>query len=170
MVISEPDYNEDLANLRKVYVEGTPRKRYEIAVRCIANPEQARNLLVVCVSAVEGLARSLIMRRYAKKKDDLWLLYLDHQWKGPEELIEEYLVTRALRPAPETFGADTWEHFRCAVEYRHLLTHECIYLVNNRPQVLIEACKSVLHKLARIAGLKIRRHLAPARQHVRFLR
>ena len=148
------DYDQHLAELRKLYVEATPRQRYGIAQQRITNPEHGPNVLVACVSAVEGLARSLAMHLHASTKADLSSLYPKYKWRGPAELIEQYLFERGLPSPRDHFGGEVWERFLYAVEYRNVLAHECTYLGQDRSPSLIDACETILHKLAATAGLK----------------
>ena len=148
------DFDEHVTKLRKVYVEATPRQRYSIAQQRIERPEHGPNVLVASVSAVEGLARSLAMHRRAQTKAELSALYPKYKWRGPEELVEEYLLAGGLAAAAEYFGGEVWERFRYAVEYRNVLAHECTSLGQDRSPALIEACHTVLHMLAAAAGLK----------------
>ena len=155
------EYDKDLADLRKIYVEALPRQRYSIAQQRIKHPEHGPNVLVACVSAVEGLARSLTMHRHTIGEKDLLAIkaklssiYPDYKRKGAEDLIAEFLSGAKLPPPASFFGGDTWELFLYAIDYRNVLTHECTYLGNDRSLPLIEACNIVLHKLAAAAGLK----------------
>jgi hypothetical protein len=160
--MASAEYDEDLATLRKIYVEATPRQRYGIAQQRIANLEHGPNVLVACVSAVEGLARSLAMHVDAQArakpgtlKSELSAVYPKYKWKDAEDLIETYLKAIGQPNPPEYFGLETWELFHYAVEYRNVLTHECTYLGQDRSPALIAACQAILHKLAAAAGLKV---------------
>ena len=74
---------------------------------------------------------------------------------GAEELIDEYLASGGLPIPPAYFGSDFWGRFQYAIEYRNVLVRECTYLSHNRSPALIEACHTVLHKLAAAAGLEV---------------
>jgi hypothetical protein len=159
--MSNAEYDKDLADLRKIYVEALPRQRYSIAQQRIKYPEHGPNVLVACVSAVEGLARSLAMHRHTRGNSDmstikakLSSIYPDYKRKGAKELIEEFLSGAKLPPPASLFGESIWETFLYAVEYRNVLAHECTYLGQDRSPALIQACQTVLHKLAASAGLK----------------
>ncbi len=160
--MANADYEQHLAELRKSYIEATPRQRYSIARQRIEHLEHGPNVLVACVAAVEGLARSLAMHREASRgaktrdlKAHLSAIYSKYKWKRPEELIKQYLLDEGLPAPPESFGNDTWERLHYAIEYRNVLAHECTYLGQDRFPALIEACQIVLHKLAAIGGLKV---------------
>ena len=159
--MSNAEYDQDLANLRRIYVEAFPRQRYSIAQQRIKYLEHGPNVLVACVSAVEGLARSLVMHTHTVGETDpskiratLSSIYPDYKRRGAEVLIEEFLGSAKLPAPPTYFGIGTWETFLYAIEYRNVLTHECTYLGQDRSPALIEACQVVLHKLAAAAGLK----------------
>lgn len=158
--MANAEYDAHLAELRRLYVESTPRQRYGMGRNRITNPEHGPNVLVACVSAVEGLARSLAMHQDALSrvsasdvKPELSAIYPQYKHKGTEELIEQYLKRAGLPSPPEYFGEDTWERLHYAVEYRNVLAHECTYLGQDRSPALIEACQQILDKLAAAGGL-----------------
>ena len=159
--MANAEYDVELANLRKIYVEATPRQRYSIGRQRIQNLEHGPNVLVACVSAVEGLARSLAMHTEALSakptdvKSKLSAIYPNYKHKAAEELIEQYLFSAGLPKPADFFGADTWERFHYAIQFRNVLAHECTYLGQHRSPALIEASQQVLHKLAQAAGLKV---------------
>ncbi len=155
-------YDAHLAELRNLYVEATPRQRYRIGRDRIDNPEHGPNVLVACVSAVEGLARSLAMHQdvlsrvsASDVKNEVSAVYSRYKHKGPEELIEQFLRSAGLPSPSQYFGEDAWERMHYAIEYRNVLAHECTYLGQDRSPALIEACQHVLHKLAAAGGLKV---------------
>ena len=160
--MTDADYEDHLAELRKIYIEATPRQRYSIAKQRIDNLEHGPNVLVACVSAVEGLARSLAMHGKvlgkvipSEIKPELSAIYPEFKRLGAESLVAEYLSGSGLPTPAEYFGPETWQRFHYAIEYRNVLVHECTYLGQDRSPELIEACQSVLHKLAKAAGLKV---------------
>ena len=158
--MADMNYDQDLTNLRKNYVEATPRQRYSVGRQRIEHLEHGPNVLVACVSAVEGLARSLAMHCDAAMakppalKSYLSTIYPKYKRKGPEDLIAQYLAGKGLPKPAEFFGRATWQRFHYAIEYRNVLAHECTYLGQDRSPALIEACQTVLHRLAVAAGLE----------------
>ena len=148
-----PDFEAELSQLRRSYIEATPRQRLSIAQRRMRFPEHGPNVLVASVSAVEGFARCLAMHRRANTKPELSAIYPAYRFKGAEDLISEYLSDRKLGEPADFFGNDTWELFKFAVEYRNLLAHECTYLGQDLSPALVEACRSVLNGLAVSQGL-----------------
>ena len=144
---------EDLAQLRREYVEATPRQRLSIAKRRINNPDHDPNRLIAYVSAIEGFARSLCMHQPRRTKQELSKIYSEYERRGPKALIGEYLTAKGLGTPCDHFGTDTWKLFGYAVDYRNLLAHECTYLGLDRSPRLIEACRKVLQTLAEDEGL-----------------
>ena len=142
-----------LAKLRQLYVEATPRQRFHIAEQRIANPAHGPNLLVTCVAAVEGFARSVVMHCHATTQAELSGVYPRYRFLGPEELILEFLSHRALGSPESFFGSDDWRHFLFAVKYRNVLAHECTYLGQDISPVLVSACQRVLAALGSANGL-----------------
>lgn len=147
------EIEKHLANLRRDYVEALPKQRLNVAKQRIKNPEHDPNRLIAFVSAAEGFARSLCMHQGAQTKPGLSALYPQYERRGAESLIGEYLTKKALGSPADHFGAETWQLFGFAVEYRNLLAHECTYLGGDRSPQLIEACRKVLQTLARDEGL-----------------
>ena len=158
--MTDADYDQDLTNLRRNYVEATPQQRYSVGRQRIKHLEHGPNVLVACVSAVEGLARSLAMHCDAAAakppalRTYLSTIYAKYKRKGPEDLIAQYLAGQGLPKPAEFFGRDTWHRFHYAIEYRNVLAHECTYLGQDRSPALIAACETVLARLAVAAGLK----------------
>jgi hypothetical protein len=69
------DYEAHLTQLRKLYIEATPRQRPGIAIQRISNPDHGPDLLVAYVSAIEGFARCLAMRQQGHSKAELAAVY-----------------------------------------------------------------------------------------------
>lgn len=151
--MDKPDYAAELTSLRHHYVEARPSQRLSIAWQRIRYTEHGPNVLVACVAAVEGFARSLAMHANASTKEQLSLIYPQYQYMSAEELIVEYLAKAGLDEPSAFFGSETWQRFQFAVEFRNVMVHECTYLGQNRSPALIDACQSVLRKLASSNGL-----------------
>ena|SRR6476646_7934353 len=142
-----------LADLRRSYVEAHPKQRLNVGKQRINNPDHDPNRLIAFVSAAEGFARSLCMHQHATTKAELSALYPKFERRGTKSLIAEYLNKKGLGNPSDHFGAETWQLFGYAVEYRNLLAHECTYLGLDRSPQLIEACRKVLQTLAKDEGL-----------------
>ena len=159
--MANADYEQHLAELRKSYIEATPRQRYSIARQRIEHLEHGPNVLVACVAAVEGwldLLQCTAKRREEPDSGPRSASFgdlLKVQMEATQELIKQYLLDEGLPAPPESFGNDTWERLHYAIEYRNVLAHECTYLGQDRFPALIEACQIVLHKFGRIGGLKV---------------
>ena len=147
------DFRAELAVIRRSYVEATPKQRLSIAKQRSRYPEHGPNVLVANVSAVEGFARCLAMHCHASSKAELSVLYPKYRFKGAEDLIGEYLLARGLGEPRVFFGADVWELFQVAVEFRNLLAHECTYIGQDKSPALVDACQAVLSALAESQGL-----------------
>lgn len=55
------EYDKHLKELREIYYRSYPKQRLGVAMQRIQNPEHGPNLLVMYVSATEGLLRSLVI-------------------------------------------------------------------------------------------------------------
>ena len=126
-----------------------------MAKQRIFSPELDPNRLIAYVSAVEGFARSLCMHLRAKNKAGLSAIYPEYRLRGAEELVREYLNAKGITTPESHFENGVWDHFRYAVQYRNLLAHECTYLGLDKSPALVEACRTVLRKLAKHEGLNI---------------
>jgi hypothetical protein len=149
----DAEIESHLAELRRLYVEATPRQRLSVAKQRILNPEHDPNRLIAYVSAVEGFARALCMHLRAKGKSELSAIYAEYRWRGPEDLVREYLAAKGLSAPESHFENESWDLFRYAVQYRNLLAHECTYLGLDKSPALVNACRTVLRKLATHEGL-----------------
>ena len=150
---SDTEYEQHLADLRRLYVESTPRQRLHLATQRIQNPEHGPNRLVTSVAAVEGFARSLAMHCHATSKTNLSEIYPRFRFKGPEELIEEFLRFGNRGAPNDFFASGDWRLFKFAVQYRNVLTHECTYLGQDTFPELIFACYRVLSALSATQNL-----------------
>ena len=151
--MSIPEIESHLAELRTLYVEATLQQRLSVAKQRILNPEQDPNRIIAYVSAVEGFARSLCMHLRAKSKSDLSAIYPEYRMRGAEDLVIEYLKKKEFDAPESQFGKCAWELFRYAVQYRNILAHECTYLGLDKSPALVDACRTVLRKLAGHEGL-----------------
>lgn len=151
--VDTAEIEKHLTQLRREYVEASPRQRLHIAKQRINNPDHDPNRLIAYVSAAEGFARSLCMHQPPRTKQGLSEIYAEYERRGPKGLISEYLTAKGLGAPRDHFGADTWALFGYAVDYRNLLAHECTYLGLDRSPRLIDACRKVLQTLAKDEGL-----------------
>lgn len=149
----DSEIESHLAKLRRLYVEANPRQRLSVAKQRILNPEHDPNRLIAYVSAVEGFARTLCMHLHARSKTGLSAIYAEYRWRGAEELIVEYLSAKGFSTPGSHFDNGAWDLFRYAVQYRNLLVHECTYFGSDKSPALVNACRSVLRKLAAHEGL-----------------
>ena len=146
-------FEKHRGDLRQIYVKSTPRQRLNVALQRIGNTDHDPNLLVTRVSAVEALARSLLVHHLATAHADALSFYDLFRNTGAPSLVEAYFQAKSASTPEVVLGADTWELFGHAVHYRNLLVHECTYLGQDKTPALIEACRIVLLKLAETAGL-----------------
>ena len=146
-------YKAHLIELRKAYIEATPKQRLNIALQRINNPSDGCNMLVAYVSALEGFARCIAMHQAAHSKAELSTIYPTFRKMGAEKLVERYLQKKIKKDAQSYFGRDIWEKIGFALDYRNLIAHECTYLGQDKYPALIRACEHVLRKLAELEGL-----------------
>jgi hypothetical protein len=142
------DYLSELLKLREDYVSGAPWQRLAVIRLRLKDQHIGPNRLVTSVSAVEALARSLVIHHLAKSREDLKRLYPRYRDRSPKTLVKEYISLRGKSDPESVFGDEQWRLFGFACEYRNLLAHECTYLGQDKFPALILACETVLEKLA----------------------
>ena len=148
------DYVSDLKMLREHYVSATPSQRLSIILQRLEDHHFGANRLITSVSAVEGLARTLVMHEHTLSKAELVPLYPKYRYRKPEGLVREYFLSKGISDPAAHLQQDTWRLFGYAVEYRNLLAHECTYLGLQKFPSLIEACEEVLAALVKLARIR----------------
>ena len=148
----------DLYEMRKVYVSGPLKGRLNIAIMRLTDHHFGPNRLVTAVSAVEAIARSIVVHDVAKKKRQTMMKsYMEYKNYSPQDLVEKALRIHGHLSVEKVFGIREWKVFGYAVEFRHLLVHECTYLSLDKFQILIDSCGMVLQKLVEGSRLSLRR-------------
>ena len=149
---------EHLEKLRADYATATPRQRLKvIRDRLADDPYNGPNKLVIHVSGIDALARSLVVNHLGRNREERLRAFEDYRWgaKGkPEELVRTYLQLRGVGAPEDFFGAATWRQVRRAIQYRHLLVHDCTFLGANTFVELIQECQRTLEKLVDLGGIK----------------
>jgi hypothetical protein len=149
------EYSEQLKELREGYIRSYPRQRLAVIRQRLEELEPGPNQLLIVASAVEAFARCLVLHAASSDRDKIRDIYARHRYQGPDVLIPLCLEKYGITVEPdEFFGANEWALLGIAIQYRHLLVHECTYLGQDTFPQLIEACHSVLRKLAAVAGLE----------------
>jgi hypothetical protein len=150
--MEEIDYVAELERIRSVYISVSPLQRLRVIRQRLANPDHGPNTLVTHVSAVEALARSLVLHNAGSDPSAQYSKFRNHD---SDKLVALFLERiRAGSPA-EVLGHDVWQKFRYAISYRNLLVHECTYLGQDKYPKLEDACQLVLSKLIELAGLPV---------------
>ena len=147
------DYVAELHRLRETYATVPPQSRYNVILKRLEAEEIGPTRLITVVSAVEALARSIVVHRHRPNNTEALRVYAVQKDKAATTLIEEVLKSYGMGPASTHFSEDTWPLFRHAVNYRNLVVHECTYLGQDKYPSLISASYEVLDELASISGL-----------------
>lgn len=141
---------DHLDQLRDWYVGATPRQRLRVIRERLDDHHAGPNRLVTYVSAVEGLARSLLMSLEYPDKDAKLTAYRRFKDRKPVQMVRDFIAKVSSQAPDEVFGADHWRNFQHAVNYRNLLAHECAYLGIASFAPLIDSCEVVLSTLASV--------------------
>ena len=144
--------------LQRAYAMATPAARLRVIKQRLASAhgEMGSTRLVTIVSAVEALARSLVVHAAGRPASTAEMRHKQFRHTGPVELVEEVLRLRAAPRALQHFEQETWELFEVATRYRDLIVHECTYVGQDRHPYLIAASEAVLRGLIELAGLEFR--------------
>ena len=152
----EIDYVQELRQLRGIYVAAPPQARWNVIAQRLEQAEIGPVRLLTVVSAVEALARAILLEVQSRAGTDKARLYDRHKSKEPHVLVE-HLFAEVQLPAPSThFPEDTWDLFRHAVNFRNLVVHECTYLGQDKYRSLIAAGEEVLGELVKIGGIRVK--------------
>jgi hypothetical protein len=155
MALRNPDvdYEGELKTLREAYVASSPQSRYRTICQRLAANESDVVSLCTLVSAVEALARSIVLWHLRRSGQEEHAAYESVRLSAPEKLVVQALAALG-KPAPGArFQGDTWDLFSLAVKFRHLVIHECTWLGGDKTRSLIAASREVLEGLAEDAGL-----------------
>jgi hypothetical protein len=146
---------EELEQLRKTYAASRPAARLGVIRQRLirAEAEIGPTRLVTVVSAVEALARSLVVHAPGRPASSSHFRYQQVRMKAPLELVEEALRLYGAGPALERYGDETWQLFELAHLYRNLVVHECTYLGQDKYPALITASERILEGLVAAGGL-----------------
>lgn len=141
--------------LQRVYAVATPAARLRVIKQRLASAhgELGSTRLVTIVSAVEALARSLVVHASGRPASTAEMRHRQYRNIGPVELVEEVLRLRGAAKGLQHFDRDAWELFEVATLYRDLIVHECTYVGQDRHPHLIAATETVLRGLIELAGL-----------------
>lgn len=115
--------------------------------------ESASVRLVTVVAAVEALARSLVVHSSGRPSSTAEMRYKQFRSVDAIELVEEVLRLRGAPKGVAHFGADTWERFELADQYRDLLVHECASMGPDTYEPLIAAAENILEALVELSGI-----------------
>lgn len=154
----ESDLLEHPRELQRAFALATPAARLRAIKQRLAGAhgELGSTRLVTVVSAVEALARSLVVHASGRPASTAEMRHRQYLQIGPVELVEEVLRLRGAANGAQHFRPEDWELFEVATVYRDLVVHECSTIGQDRHPHLIAATEAVLHGLVELAGLQAR--------------
>ena len=141
--------------LQRAFATATPAARLRAIRQRLAtmHGETGSTRLVTVVSAVEALARSLVVHSAGRPSSTAEMRHRQFRHSAPVELVEEVLRLRGARAGVLHFDRDDWELFEVACCYRDLIVHECSTVGPDRHRHLIAASETVLQGMVELAGL-----------------
>lgn len=144
--------------LLRAHAVATPAARLRVIKQRLASAhnEMGSPRLVTMVSAVEALARSLVVHASGRPSSTAEMRHRQYRDAAPVELVDEVLRLRGAGRGASHFEAGDWELFEVATRYRDLIVHECTSIGQDRHPHLIAACETVLRGLVELAGLEVR--------------
>jgi len=151
----ERDLKQELEALRVAYKQSSPVARLRDIRQRLATVQAPSGAmrLVMALSAVEALARSLVVHAAGRPSSTADMRYRQAQGMAAVELVEEVLRLHGAPDAGMRFGATTWSLFELAHQYRDLAVHECTYADRDGYAPLVEAAETVLQGLVEASEL-----------------
>lgn len=149
------DLRRELEALRSTYALSRPSQRLVVLRQRLARAEaeSGATRLVTLVSAVEALARSLLVHAPGRPPASAHFRYQQVRLKSPVDLVGDVFRLYASHPPEDRLGKETWGLFELAAQYRNLVVHECTYLGPDKYPRLIAASEQVLEALSEVGGL-----------------
>lgn len=141
--------------LHRTHAVATPAARLRVIRQRLASAhgEMGSARLVTVVSAVEALARSLVVHSAGRPASTAEMRHRQFRNTGVIELVEEVLRLRGAARGMQHFDREGWELFEVATVYRDLIVHECTSVGQDRLPHLVRATEAVLRGLVELAGL-----------------
>lgn len=168
MVRAKPsvNYKAGRVELRAIYVKSLPRQRLNVIRQRLSHLEIDATKLVTAISAVEALARSLVIHSTTRSDPEIDRIYSKVRNRTPEDLVQDVLRIFQKGVASTYFQEDTWMLFNEAVSFRNQVVHECTYIGQDKYPSLIAAALEVLEALEMMGKLDDAPHPCPS-QHRR---
>jgi len=150
LTVRDCDYNKHLSLLRSSYITLNTEQRFRVARERIKEGGSYPNLIVVYVSAIEGVLRSLVVQLEAQASGlDKQSCYEKNERESVKSLLKKYTKLKMRNNKTiKLVDKSTLELVDYAVLYRNLLVHDCTYLREGISIKLIEACQLFLEALA----------------------
>jgi hypothetical protein len=152
------DLHEHVDELQRACALATPAARLRMIRQRLAaaHAETGTMRLVTIVSAVEALARSLVVHSSGRPASTAEMRHRQFRATAAPELVEEVLQLRDAPRAATHFGAESWSAFEIAVRHRDLVVHECATVDRELHDYLFAAAEGVLEGLVELAALDAR--------------
>ena len=149
------ELREELEQLRRSYAAAKPSARLATIRQRLARAEgdTGPTRLVATVSAVEALARSLIVHAPGRPPATAHFRYQQVRNKQPLDLVEEALRLHGGKLPADQVGAQAWALFELAIQVRNLVVHECTVLAHDKYPAMADAAGRVLEAMVEVAGL-----------------
>jgi hypothetical protein len=138
--------------LRDLYIRGTPRQRFRIALQRIDNPELGPSLLVNVMSALEGFARAVAVHTRVTNGQPVEAAYSSLRNVGPVDLIADHICPAYRTTPAKLFDPADWALLPDAVKFRNLLVHEATFVNGGTATALINAARRMLNRLGELSG------------------
>ncbi|WP_427914590.1 hypothetical protein ACPWT1_06655 [Ramlibacter sp. MMS24-I3-19] len=149
------ELRDELDQLRRTYAMSKPSARLAAIRQRLsrAEGESGPTRLITTVSAVEALARSLVVHAPGRPPATAHFRYQQVRNKQPLDLVEEALRLHGGKLPAEQVGTQAWELFELAVQARNLVVHECTTLGQDKYPPMVGAAERVLEAMVEVAGL-----------------
>lgn len=138
MAADDPPSEAHLEALRSAYVMASPRQRIEVAMQRVERLDCGPNVLIVEVSAVEALARSLLYHHRVQSGEDEVQAYKAIRNNNAKQLLAGLASGLEIQIEEEARL-----QFHIAVDYRNLLIHEATFLNQGTTNTLLGSVRRV---------------------------
>ena len=137
-----------LQTLRRSYTRQTLHQRLKVIEDRLKSSRCGPNLLVANVSALEALARYvLVNHRFQAEEADLRKLYQEEKDTNAHDLLKKLVRGRVVEIEPSQL-----DEINVANKYRNFLIHECSFVRQDYSRRLIKAVKATIKSLKKFAS------------------
>ena len=143
--------NDEIKELRKLYIEATLDQRMHVIDQILEKTPDGPMELVVALSAVEGVARAVLIELEMENGKSSEAAYQSFLKSNANDLIGKL---KTKWPMEEIASTEEVHKLNSAVLARNLICHECTYLRETKYSEYSNLCRKVYNSLKALARAK----------------